>query len=197
MRACQALSIAERGLTLEFKLFLSAKTLNPSSFNILAALGIILIQGFMYMRARPSTDVNSLLIPMGGCYLHLPRICRVVFHSGMFLHLPWERLCCYGTRQTFFFPFNSSISWKGEPLYTVHVPIHVPASHLPLELGKASMKPLVSHNRNLLYHRLKLFMGDVYRQFWKTGLGVIFSWCPGVSGEAAAASGKQFLPWRY
>lgn len=49
MRPCQALSIAERGLTLEFNLFLSAKMLNLYSFNILTALGIILIQGFMYM----------------------------------------------------------------------------------------------------------------------------------------------------
>lgn len=102
----------------------------------------------------------------------------------------------YCTRQTFFFPFNSSISWEREPLYTVDLLIHVPISPLHPELGKASMKPLVSHNRNLLYHRLKLFMGDVCRQFWKTRLGVIFSWCPGVPEEAAAASGKQFLSWR-
>lgn len=129
LRPCQALSIARRGLPLEHQFFLSAKMLNPYSFNILVEIiGIILIWDFEYLWSRPSTDTNSLLIPVGGMTYILPRICRLVFHSYMFLDLLWERFCCSG--QNFLFLLNSSISWEIQPPYTVHS-----VTHVPLELG--------------------------------------------------------------
>lgn len=169
--------------------------LNPFSFNILAAPGIIPIQDFMYMYARLSSAANSLVIPVGGYWFTPAKNLQGCFS---FWHVPATTLgetLLLLHETNFLFPIQL-IHFLGDMApYTVDVLIHVLASPLPFELGKTSMKPLVSHNRNLLYHRLKLFMGDVYRQFRKTGLGVIFTWCPGVSGEAATASGKQFLPW--
>lgn len=171
--------------------------LNSFSFNILAAPGIILIQDFMYKCAGLSSAANSSVKTVGeywftpaknlqGCFSfwHVPA--TTLGETPLLLH-----------ETNFLFPVQLFHFLGDMTPYTVDLLIHVPAPPLPFELGKTSMKPLVSHNRNLLYHRLKLFMGDVYRQFWKAGLGVIFTWCPGVSGEAATASGKQFLPWRW
>lgn len=150
----------------------------------------------MYVWARPHTDVNSPLIPVEGCWFTPAKTLQGWFS---FWHVPSSSLRenLLLLHETNFLFSIQLFHFSGEITPVCYTSAHSCTRITPsLELGKASVKPLVSHDRNLLYHRLKLFMGDVYRQFWKTGLGVIFSWCPGVSGEAASASGKQFLPWR-
>lgn len=110
--------------------------LNPYSFDVLSAPSIILIQDFMYMWPRPSTDVNSLLIPVGGSWFTPAENVQGVFYSGMIFTHPGRDFVVIAQDKLSFLP--STLPFLGrESAHTLYIfSFMCPHYPCPLKWGR-------------------------------------------------------------